>query len=193
MKMTVRKFASGYWTWLGLISIQQDSSKPLSRLQKSTILYFAGSDRRGLPLNNSGHRYQQYERALSWNIVTHCNLSRPKFNTTRWVWFQIPSYTSLPEYRPIQKKLLSIMIQRGIQIYITFKIYVLNCLCGKLVSSLTLTHQIFIVTDIPFNINSLRKIMDAMLIIRRNTNYTRGNVISTDGEKIIIWDKLTFR
>ena len=33
--------------------------------------------------------HQRFERALSWHVVTWCSLSRQKFNTTKWVWFQI--------------------------------------------------------------------------------------------------------
>ena len=40
------KFALGYWTWLGLISIQQNSSQPLSRFQKLTVLYVDGKQKR---------------------------------------------------------------------------------------------------------------------------------------------------
>ena len=88
--------SSGYWTRLRPISIQQYSSKPLSWLKKLIVLY-VDSDRRGFSLR--GHWHQRFEHALSWDIVTRCNLSRPKFNTTKWVWFQIPSHTSLPEHR----------------------------------------------------------------------------------------------
>ena len=96
-----RKFVLGYWTWLGLTSIQQDSSKPLSRLQKFTVMFVDSSDRRGLSLNNSGHCHQRFERALSWDKVTQCNFSRQKFNTAldRFVWFYISSHVSLSEYR----------------------------------------------------------------------------------------------
>ena len=54
-------------------------------------------------LNRAGHWHQQFERALSWDIATLCNLSRQKFNTTQWVWLQIPSHTSPPEYRGNKK------------------------------------------------------------------------------------------
>ena len=40
---------------------------------------------------------------VSWGMVTWCNLSRQKFNTTKWVWFQIPSQTSSSEYRGNKK------------------------------------------------------------------------------------------
>ena len=43
----------------------------------------------------SGHWHQRFERALSWYMVTWCNLSSQKCNTAKWVWFQIPSHTSL--------------------------------------------------------------------------------------------------
>ena len=37
-------------------------------------------------------------------MVTWCNLSRQKFNTTKWVLFQISSCTSPPEYKGNQIK-----------------------------------------------------------------------------------------
>ena len=40
--------------------------------------------------NSSGHWHQRFERTFSWYMVMWCNLSIQKFNTTKWVWFQIP-------------------------------------------------------------------------------------------------------
>ena len=63
------------------------------QLQKLTVLYVV--------LNSTGHRHQRFERALLWDMVTWCSLSSQKFNTTLWVWFQIASHTSSPEYREV--------------------------------------------------------------------------------------------
>ena len=52
------KFASSYWTWLGLLSIQQNSSKLLSRLQKLIVLYVECLSRRVLNPNSSAHWHQ---------------------------------------------------------------------------------------------------------------------------------------
>ena len=94
-----RKFSSGYWTWLEATSIQQDSSKPLSRLQKLTNLFVDGSDRRDLSLNSSCHwlwsgHYIIDIFELSSHLIsfTRCNLSR-----------QMLSQNSVPEYRGNQK------------------------------------------------------------------------------------------
>ena len=74
----VYKFASGYYSLLGCMAIQQNS-KPLFRLQKLSILYVDGLYRRGkietAQVNVTG---QLFERALSWNIVTWCNISWEK-------------------------------------------------------------------------------------------------------------------
>ena len=88
------KICIGWLNWTWTYFSKQDFSKPLSRLQKLIVLYI---------LNTSGHWYQLFERALSWDMVTWCDLSRQKFNTNKWVWFQSPSHTSLPEYRDNKK------------------------------------------------------------------------------------------
>ena len=54
---------------------------------------------KGSSLNSSGHWHQQFERASSWDMVKRCNLSKQNSNTTRWVWFQILTHSSLPWYR----------------------------------------------------------------------------------------------
>ena len=64
-------------------------SRTLSHLQKLTVLYV---------LSSSGHWHQRFERALSWDMLTWCSLSRQKFNTPKWILFQLPSYTSSSEY-----------------------------------------------------------------------------------------------
>ena len=72
--------------------------KPFPHLQEVTDLYvWLGS--RILRLEGLGHWHQRFQRILSWDKATWCNLLRQKFRTTRWVWFQILFHTSLPEYR----------------------------------------------------------------------------------------------
>ena len=78
---------------LGPMSIVTDASHHwLSLLQKLTVL------------KSSGQRHQQFEHALSWNIVTWYNFSRQKFKNIKWVRFQIPSHISPTEYRGNKKK-----------------------------------------------------------------------------------------
>ena len=47
--------------------------------------------------------FKSKANTLSSDVVTWCNLSRQKINTTKWVWFEIPSHTSSQEYRGNRK------------------------------------------------------------------------------------------
>ena len=89
IKLTVLIFDCSYilnlyrvtaWTGLEPICTQQDSSKPLSQLHNLTVLYV---------LNSWGNWHQRFERGLSWDMITCCDLSWQKLNTIKWVWFKI--------------------------------------------------------------------------------------------------------
>ena len=62
-------------------------------LNKLTVLHVV--------LNITCYWHQRIERALSWDMITWCSLS---WNSTKWIWFQIPSHTSSPEYIGAIKK-----------------------------------------------------------------------------------------
>ena len=87
-------YAAGDLTLHTDLNRSGEISRTLRQLHKLTALYV---------LNSTCYWHQRFERAISWGMVTWCSLSRQKFNTTKWVWFQIPSHTSSLEYRGNKK------------------------------------------------------------------------------------------
>ena len=77
--------------------------KPLSWLQRLTVLYFDDSEKRGLSLSRSVYWHQRFEQALSWYMVTWCSLSSKEFNSTKMG--SIPRtfpHLTLSEYKNIK-------------------------------------------------------------------------------------------